>query len=161
MRNTEPKHVIYDMDSVYDGVVRQAQRYGDKVRYYYKENGEEKIVTYKQMLDHVNYISSGLDAMGYAKTTVVMTGEPHPDYVAVYDAVVSIGGVIVPLDKDITNDQFSVFSIAYVKEKETEEVAYTADPTPLMSTIMMMFGSYYGIAFAGRKRRKEEESELY
>jgi len=122
MRNTEPKHVIYDMDSVYDGVVRQAQRYGDKVRYYYKENGEEKIVTYKQMLDHVNYISSGLDAMGYAKTTVVMTGEPHPDYVAVYDAVVSIGGVIVPLDKDITNDQFSGF----VNVTESKVVFYMA-----------------------------------
>ena len=109
MKHSEPKHVVYDMDSIYDGVVRQAQRYGDKVRYYYKENGEEKSLTYKQMLDHVNYISSGLDSLGFAGKTVVMTGESHPDYVVVYDAVVSIGGVIVPLDKDITNDQFSGF----------------------------------------------------
>ena len=122
MKNTEPKHVIYDMDSVYDGVVRQAQRYGEKARYYYRENGEEKTLTYNQMLEHVNYISSGLDSMGYSGATVVMTGESHPDYVAVYDAVVSIGGIIVPLDKDITNDQFSGF----VNVTETKVVFYMA-----------------------------------
>ncbi|MBR5976689.1 MAG: hypothetical protein IK046_02705, partial [Clostridia bacterium] len=67
-------------------------------------------------------------------------------------------GILVTSTVSFTNDTFSVFSIAYAPEKE--EVAYTYDSSPIMSSLMMMFSSFAAIAFVGRKRR-EEESELY
>ena len=62
MKRTQPTHTVYSMDSLYDGVVKQAERYGDKERYIYKDKvtKTEAVVTYRDMLDHVNYISSAL-----------------------------------------------------------------------------------------------------
>lgn len=124
MRKSAPTHVVYDMDSLYDGVVKQAQRYGDKPRYIYKDKitRTEKIITFNDMLDHVNYIASALNILGLAGKTVSVTGDSHPDYAAVYNAVVATGGVIVPLDRDITCDQFSGF----VSLCETSAVFYTS-----------------------------------
>lgn len=109
MKKGQPKHIVYEMDNLYDGVKKQAERYGDKPRYIYKENGEEKTFTYNDMLTHVNYISSALNIYGIAGETVCVSGETHPDYVATYLATVSVGGVIIPLDKDVHDDQFTGF----------------------------------------------------
>ena len=112
------------MDSLYDGVVKQAERYGDKERYIYKDKvtKTEAVVTYRDMLDHVNYISSALTSLGLKEPTCVVSGESHPDYAAAYIATVSAGGVIVPLDKDISAEQFAGF----VKLCETNVIFYTS-----------------------------------
>lgn len=111
MKKTQPTHTVFSMDSLYDGVVKQAERYGDKERYIYndKVTKTEAVVTYRDMLDHVNYISSGLTALGLKEPTCVVSGESHPDYAAAYIATVSAGGIIVPLDKDISAEQFAGF----------------------------------------------------
>lgn len=36
LKKGQPTHMIYEFDNLYDGVVKQAQRYGDKDRYIYK-----------------------------------------------------------------------------------------------------------------------------
>ena len=124
MKKTQPTHTVYSMDSLYDGVVKQAERYGDKERYIYKDKvtKTEAVVTYRDMLDHVNYISSGLTALGFTEPTCVVSGESHPDYAAAYIATVSAGGIIVPLDKDISAEQFAGF----IKLCETKVVFYTS-----------------------------------
>lgn len=109
MKKTEPIHVVHEMDNLYDGVVKQAERYGDKSRYIYKVGNEEKNVTFNDMLDRVNYISTALDVLGFKEKTIVMSGDSHPDYVTTYISTVSVGGVIVPLDKDIKEDQYADF----------------------------------------------------
>lgn len=103
-------HVTYEFDTLYDGIVKQAQRYGSKPRYYYIENKTEKIFTFSDMLDHVNWIASALNELGLVGKFVTVTGETHPDYVASYHGVVCSGGVIIPLDKDITPEQFAGFN---------------------------------------------------
>ena len=75
MKKTQPTHTVFSMDSLYDGVVKQAERYGDKERYIYndKVTKTEAVVTYRDMLDHVNYISSGLTALGLKEPTCVVS----------------------------------------------------------------------------------------
>ena len=60
MKKTQPTHTVFSMDSLYDGVVKQAERYGDKERYIYndKVTKTEAVVTYRDMLDHVNFLGS-------------------------------------------------------------------------------------------------------
>ena len=41
-KDTGLEHVVHKFDNLYDGIKKEAERYGDKVRYYYHENGEEK-----------------------------------------------------------------------------------------------------------------------
>ena len=112
MKKTQPTHTVYTMSDLYDGVVKQAERYGDKDRYIYlnKATKEECHITYAQMLCRVNYIASALTSLGLAGETVVVSGESHPDYAATYLGVVSSGGVIVPLDKDIMAENFAGFA---------------------------------------------------
>ncbi|MBQ2091668.1 MAG: hypothetical protein II473_00600, partial [Clostridia bacterium] len=63
-------------------------------------------------------------------------------------------GVRVTATVAFTNDKFSVFSIAYT---EDEKVVDTSDPTPILSTIMLMYSSFGAAVLTGRKRREEEE----
>lgn len=124
MKKTQPAHTVFDMKTLYDGIVRQAERYGDKERYIYtnKVTKQEETITFGQMLDHVNFIASGLNKLGLAGKTVIVTGDSHPDYVATYLAVVACGGTIVPLDKDISAEQLSGFA----ELCEAEMIVYTA-----------------------------------
>ena len=110
MKKGQPTHLIYHMDDLYDGVVKQAERYGDKDRYLYKVRKEERHFTFRDMLTHVNYLASAMNVLGVAGKFIGVTGDGHPDYVATYHATVASGGVIVPLDKDITSEQLSGFT---------------------------------------------------
>ena len=101
--------MVYEFDTLYEGVVKQAQRYGDKDRFVYKHKKQELHFTFNDMLTHVNYISSAMAKLGVAGKFAGVTGDTHPDYVATYVATVSCGGVIVPLDKEISAEQFTNF----------------------------------------------------
>lgn len=101
--------MVYEFDTLYDGVVKQAQRYGDKDRFIYKLKKQERHFTFNDMLAHVNYLSSAMNKLGVAGAFAGVTGDTHPDYVATYVATVSCGGVIVPLDKEISAEQFTNF----------------------------------------------------
>ncbi len=114
--------MIYQFDNLYDGVVKQAARYGDKDRYVYKVKKEQRHFTYNDMLDHVNYLASALNTLGIAGKFAGVTGDTHPVYSATYHAVVAAGGVIVPLDKEISAEQF----VGFVNLCELELVVYTA-----------------------------------
>ena len=121
MKKGQPTHMIYEFDNLYDGVVKQAQRYGDRDRYIYKVNKEERHFTFRDMLAHVNYISSAMASLGVAGKFVGVTGDTHPDYVATYIATVACGGVIVPLDKDISPEQL----VGFVDMCDIELLVYT------------------------------------
>ena len=100
MKKGQPTHLVYEFDTLYDGVVKQAQRYGDKDRYIYKVKKDERHFSFNDMLRHVNYFSSALTKLGVAGQFISVTGDTHPDYVATYIGTVATGGTIVPLDKD-------------------------------------------------------------
>lgn len=128
-KNTGLEHIVHTLDNLYDGVKKESERYGDKVRYYYHEGGEEKIFTYNDMKLHVDYIAAGLYKLGLAGKFTCVTGDTHPDYVATYIAVASTDGVIIPLDKDISNEQF----VNFMQFCDTEVVFYTASQQKKMT----------------------------
>ncbi len=121
MKKGLPTHLVYQFDNLYDGVVKQAARYGDKDRYVYKVKKEERHFTYNDMLDHVNWLASAINKFGIREKFAGVTGETHPYYVATYLSVVSSGGVIVPLDKEISAEQF----VGFVNLCELELLVYT------------------------------------
>ncbi len=122
MKKGMPTHMVYQFDNLYDGVQKQAARYGDKDRYVYKVRKEERHFTFNDMLAHVNYLASAMAKYGVAGEFAGVTGDTHPAYAAAYHAVVATGGVIVPLDKEISTEQFCGF----VNLCELKIVFYTA-----------------------------------
>ena len=124
MKKTQPTHTVYNMSSLYDGVVKEAERYGDKARYIYidKATKEEKTITYNEMLERVNSIAAAETAFGFAGEPVVITGESNPYYVVTYLSTVACGGISVPLDKDISVEAFCGFT----EMCEAKVIVYTA-----------------------------------
>lgn len=112
----------YEFDTLYDAIVKEAERFGAKARYIYTENKEEKTITYLDMLDRVNYVASALSALGLAGKFVTVTGDTHPDYYTTYFGTIAADGVIIPLDKDINAEQF----VGFNKMCDVECVVYTA-----------------------------------
>ncbi|MBR0235080.1 MAG: AMP-binding protein [Clostridia bacterium] len=104
------EHVVHQFDTLYECVKGQAERYGDKARYIYTENKEEKTVTFSDMLDRVNEVASALSVLGLSGKAITVTGDTHPYYFATYFGTVACGGVIIPLDKDISAEQFVGFN---------------------------------------------------
>ena len=113
---------VVTFETLYGAIADQARRYGSKARYIYTENKEDKTVTYNDMLDRVNYVASAFAALGLAGRFITVSGDTHPDYFSTYYATVATGGVIIPLDKDITTEQF----IGFNNMCSVECVVYTA-----------------------------------
>lgn len=130
-KNKGLDHVVNQLDNLYDGVKKEAERYGDKVRYYYIEEKTEKIFTYNDMKTHVDYIAAALTKLELAGKYTCVTGDTHPDYVATYIATASTNGVIIPLDKDISNEQF----VNFMQMCDTEVVFYTASQQKKMLAV--------------------------
>ena len=109
-------------DTLYEAIVKEAERFGSKARYIYTENKEEKTVTYAEMLDRVNYVASAFSALGLAGKFITVSGDTHPDYYSTYFGTIASDGVIIPLDKDINCDQFVGFNTMC----DVECIVYTA-----------------------------------
>ena len=57
-----------------------AECYGDKILYIYKENGEEKSVSYNDNWNRMNALGTAFSRIGLLGETVAVIGEAHPMY---------------------------------------------------------------------------------
>lgn len=117
------KHVFEDkiITDLRHLVVSSAELYGDKPRYIYKEKREEKTVTYNDILNAMNNFGTALSALGLMGKTVAVIGETHPSYVISYFTVVNGNGMIVPLDKEINNEEL----VNFLLRSRAEAIVYT------------------------------------
>lgn len=86
-----------------------SERFGDEVLYRYKEHGEEKTLTFNESLENMNRLGTAFAKLGIMGKNVAIIGDAHPAYITTYFATVSGDGVIVPLDKDITEAEIANF----------------------------------------------------
>jgi len=102
-------------------VVSSAELYGEKPRYVYKEKREEKTFTYNDILNSMNNFGTALSALGLMGKTVAVIGETHPAYVVAYFTVANGNGMIVPLDKEINNEEL----VNFLHRSHAEAIVYT------------------------------------
>ena len=76
--------------------------HGEKIAYSYRETarGEVKQASFRQLRDDVRALASELLAMGCAGKKTVLIGKFTYEWAVTYFATLSIGGVLVPLDRD-------------------------------------------------------------
>ncbi len=89
-------------------VAHAADTYGDRIAF--KELDPAKAVheySYRQVRDDVAAAGTALFARGLAGRPVAVVGDNCFSYVICYLAVVGAGGVIVPLDKELTNGELA------------------------------------------------------
>ena len=109
MKKSLPDHPYQDLNTVKDLVYVNAERWGDKPLYIYIENKEKQIYTYNDHKRTFDALGTALSGLGLFDKTVSLVGDQHPDWIAAYLSVISAGGVIVPLDRELKPDQLCAF----------------------------------------------------
>lgn len=93
-----------------------AIRFGDKNAISYKKKPTSKEIlhyTYNEASDFIRSIATEFISMGMRDTNVAIIGEASPEWVFSYFALMSIGAVTVPIDKELpATDMASILNTA-------------------------------------------------
>lgn len=87
-----------------------ANRYPDRIAFTYKNSphdAERVNVTYTEARERIRNLGTALIALGCTDAHVAIIGESSYDWVCFYFALMSIGAVTVPLDKDLPGEELA------------------------------------------------------
>ena len=93
-----------------------AKRFPDKVAFRFKRDVREKTAstyTYEESRVYVRSIATELIAMGLTDKKVALIGEAAPEWAFSYFALMSVGAIVVPIDKELpVPDMASIINTA-------------------------------------------------
>lgn len=115
----DPPREIKDLR---DMVQTSAAFFGDKDLYVYKEDKQQVHFSYNQLRDEVERFGTALNVLGIDEGRVAVIGETSAKVTVTYLGTVNAGGVIVPLDRELTEDQIPEF----IERAECDMVVYSA-----------------------------------
>lgn len=104
-----------------DLVEHPAEDYGDKVQYRYKRGGELLSCTFAEHLANIRALGTAFYTLGLMGRRIAVIGDACPEYMAAYYAAVNGGGVIVPLDRDLGDEELCDF----INLSQAEAIVYT------------------------------------
>ena len=81
-----------------------ADKYPDRVAFSFRKNPHDETaesVTFNETREYIRSIATGLISMGLRDKNVAIIGEASYNWIASYLAVMSIGSVTVPIDKEL------------------------------------------------------------
>lgn len=105
--NNEQNYPIYKttfIDDMRSLVEEAAQNFSDSIAISYKENywdKEVKKVTFSQWRDDVRHLGTALIANGLREENIAIVGENSYGWCCSFFAVMAIGSVTVPVDKEL------------------------------------------------------------
>ena len=118
MNKGYPTHNVQDLQCIRDLVYVNAEKYGDKPLYIHLENGEKITFTYNDNKRYFDALGTYFAKSGLMNTTVAIIGDQHPDWMTAYLTTITSGGVVVPLDKELSCDQL----VNFIKQAECKVV---------------------------------------
>ena len=94
---------VYEPISSFYNLVEHFAGFGDRIAYRYFVDGGKNLaeMTYGEFAAMVRDEAAGLSALGLAGRRVAVIGETSPEWVATFLAIVTSGGVAVPMDKEL------------------------------------------------------------
>lgn len=117
--HAKPAKIITSLRDLVDS---SARAFADKVLYRYNEDLTTKSYTYNDLERGVHAIGTALMALGLSGKNIAVIGENHPYYATSYLATVTAGATIVPLDKELSEEQIA----AFLELAEVEAIFYAA-----------------------------------
>ena len=101
---------------------KNAQTFGDKAIYIYKENGEMHEKSYARFSEDIKCLCTAFYERGLAGKRIAITGDTHPSWLVAFFATIITGGVAVPLDRELDADQM----VEFIKRADCSALVYTA-----------------------------------
>ena len=124
--NKKREKRLYERVADVNDFCRVIAKHKSKVLYSYFENVDGKRtlkdMTYSEFCQNVLKSAAGLTEMGYANKRIALIGETSPEWVASYLAVLATGGIVIPLDKELTIDVIEGF----MENAEADALIYSA-----------------------------------
>ena len=105
-----PKPQIDKFASIRDLLDYAASSYGDRILYrYFTQGSEIGEISYREFRSQVDSLGTALAARGLRTSKIAVLSESRPEWMLTFFAVVCGGGVIVPMDKELQEDQICNF----------------------------------------------------
>lgn len=109
------------LNNIRDIIRNGAAEYGDRPVLYYRRNKEESSFTFNDYNNSMNNLGTAFAALGLMGKHIAVIGDTCPEYLVTYHATVNGGGVIIPLDRELANDEI----INFLNLSEAAAVVYT------------------------------------
>ncbi|MBQ8523953.1 MAG: AMP-binding protein [Clostridia bacterium] len=101
---------IYDYVSCASELARSVENRGDKVLFsYFTFDHRLCDITYAEFGSMIKSAAAGLTSLGYAGKRIAIMGETSPEWVCMYLAILSIGGVAIPMDRELAPSEIEKF----------------------------------------------------
>lgn len=105
-----PKPQIDKFASIRDLLDYAASAYGDTILYrYFTQGSEIGEISYRDFRSQVDSLGTALAARGLRTSKIAVLAESRPEWMLTFFAVICGGGVIVPMDKELQEDQICNF----------------------------------------------------
>ena len=98
-----------------------AENYGDRPLYYYKEGKEVVTFSYNKLKSSVDGLGTAFNLLGLMGSNIAVIGDTNPYYMVTYFAAANGGGAIIPLDKELDN----VTIAGFLKIADAKALVYT------------------------------------
>ncbi len=99
----EPVHNVTELCRVIEG-------HGDKVLFsYFRADHVLSDMTYGEFAALVRRTAAGLTELGFAGKKIAVIGETCPEWICSYLAIMVSGGVVVPMDRELSPDEIVKF----------------------------------------------------
>ena len=123
MKKGYPNHPYRVTTDLKQLVKSASKEFGDRVYLRYKGKAPDEIidVTYAQFDDMMDAIGTSFFAMGLGGRHIAVIGDTSPEWIATYLATVNGGGVIIPLDRELSHDEIGNF----LKRAEASAVVFS------------------------------------
>lgn len=115
---------------LYELVDQNAVLYRDRPLFIYHDGIDTVTVTYSDFKHLLDRTAEGMKKLDVAGKRVAIIGETSVDWVLMYLATVANGGVVVPLDKELSPDEI----LKFIVKAQVSCVAYSSHFSELFQT---------------------------
>ncbi|MBQ2719250.1 MAG: AMP-binding protein, partial [Clostridia bacterium] len=144
-----------------------AERYPDRVAFRYKTDPHQKVaesITFAECRDVVRALATELHAMNVKGKKIAIIGSASVDWFLSYTAIMSVGAVTVPIDRELpVTDVASIIATAgcetvFFSADLAPKIAELCHEAPALTTLIAMGGAAEGatpvadLVAAGREK---------
>ncbi len=108
--------------SLYHNIELASQKYGEHTLFAFERHKTDYEISYTEFFEYVNALTRGLIYLGLGGKRVAIIGENCPEWIGIYLASITSGGVAVPIDVALSKEQL----VEFAKMAEVEVLVYSA-----------------------------------
>lgn len=129
----ERLHEHIEISDLKDMLKKSGELYGDRPAFKFKTDkpNEFKVVTHKEFREQVNELGTKLIDLGLKDKRIAIIGENRYEWALAYLAVACGTGVVVPLDKSLTEIEIE----SLIERSEVEAIFYTKKYDEIMEKL--------------------------